>query len=475
MYPPTNQNYIVTAPGYQDASGICTIDSNISGPVILRLIPNSSVPFSQWISVGLVRSPNYYLSLLQANDTSPYVQLSEMLANLPDTPLNATAVAQIYYLAMNSTNPETKEAFELLVKGGTANQMDFTYPIPQYNTELRVLYWLASERELKKDDTLALAISMSNGLWVTIGDDSVQAKVKSDVVDLLDFFRETDSMQAALGYARLEQLPLEAMVALAWLGGDTGTHGPHGITGPQILYGDARSSKMNLAGYEWDNVEVATLRAMRDYMEIHGWLAPSLDETVKNLECYFYTCTPRAFDYVSSSDVKIQVDGETVPSRNIDNANFEYQYYLENGVAIGVCEDEMTLVSAFLKSWGIPTLAASYYWTQGNWYNGHTNTMYYDASSKTWKVNVDQIDIVYADVRDAYVFIPPVLQNEWLPFGVEGAPSKAAVPYPYQDGEVNAEMFAPMYNITGAYLDLHFITGIATAQMKQWILYKATE
>lgn len=426
----------------------------------------------QWISVGQVKSTTFYLSLLESNGTAPYEQLGAELAKLPDTPLNQTAVAQITYLALNATNPETKESFELLVKGGTADQSDFMYPIPQYNTELRILYWLAAQRQLKSDDTLALAISMTNGIWVTIGDDAVQARVRNDVVDLLDFFRETDSLQQSLGYTRLEQLPLEAKVALAWLGGDTGTHGDCGITGPQTTR-DSRTSKMNLACYEWDNVNLTTLRDMRDYMK-KNFLAPQgVQETVRYIECYFFTCAGRAFDYESSWTRKIEVNGETVPSRNINNANFEFQYYMTHGQGIGVCEDEMTLVSAFLKSWGIPTLTASYYWPLGNWYDGHSNTMYYDALSKTWKIAWSQLQIPYPLVRDMYIFIPPILQNEWVPFGVEVAPNKAAVPYPYQSGEVNMKMFVPIYNITGPYLD-RFVSGIATEQMKQWILYKTS-
>jgi hypothetical protein len=45
-----------------------------------------------------------------------------------------------------------------MMKGGTPDPMDFTYPVPAYNTELQVLYWLACQNEFKRDDTLALAI-----------------------------------------------------------------------------------------------------------------------------------------------------------------------------------------------------------------------------------------------------------------------------------------------------------------------------
>jgi hypothetical protein len=370
---------------------------------------------------------------------------------------------------LNATNPEVEEAFELMMQGGTANQGDFKYyAVPVYNTELQVLYWIASQRQLKLDDTLALAIAMSNGFWVTIGNSRMQSQVRKDVVDLLDYFRETDDLQQAYGYPRLEELPLEAKIALAWLGGDTGTHGPHAITGGATKH-DSLKAQMDLASYEWDNVNVTTLRQMRDYMKEKGWISSSIDQTVASLEDYFQVNGNMNFHRTDSWDVTVQVNGETVPARNMNNANFNFQYYLANGYAIGVCEDQMTLVSAFLKSWGIATLPQLSYWVEGNWYNGHTYTMYYDASSKTWKVYSGQIDIAYPLVQDAYIFIPPILQNQWIP---DGSISKeAAVPYPYQSGEVNTRMFVPMYNINGTYLT-QYEQGVATAQMKQWILYK---
>lgn len=124
---------------------------------------------SLWISVTATQPISYYLKLLDSNGTQPYVQLERELRKLPDLK-NATAVAKIAYLALNATNPEVKEAFELMIKGGTPDAREFSYSVPRYNTELQVLYWLACQNEFKKDDTLALAIGMANGLWLTMGD-----------------------------------------------------------------------------------------------------------------------------------------------------------------------------------------------------------------------------------------------------------------------------------------------------------------
>jgi len=132
-----------------------------------------------WLNISETQPVSYYLSLLESNGSQPYVQLAKELRKLPDL-TNATAVAKITYLALNATNPEVKEAFELMIKGGTPDPRDFTYAVPRYNTELQVLYWLAFQNEFKKDDTLALAIAMVNGLWVTMGNEEVREAVKRD-------------------------------------------------------------------------------------------------------------------------------------------------------------------------------------------------------------------------------------------------------------------------------------------------------
>jgi len=427
-----------------------------------------------WINVSATQPVSYYLGLLESTGAEPYVSLARELRELPDSS-NATAVAQIVYLALNATissrpsGPEVKEALELIIKGGTPSRSDFSYAVPSYNTELEVLYWLASSTQFKRDDTLALAIAMSNGFWVTVGDDQVRNAVKNDTSSLLAFLRETDAHQESMGYFRLEDLPLEAKIALAWTGGDTGTHGSHAITGPQTKH-DCKRVKLDLTGYRWDNVNVETLRQMRDHMKQKGWITKNIDQTVANVEEYFFfSGKPQHYKFNQSWDVKVQVGGETVPARNMNNANFNFRYYLEHGYAIGVCEDEMTLVSGFLKSWGIATLPQLSYWKEGDWYSGHTYTMYFDAASKSWKCYPSQIGIVFYDVRDAYIFLPPIMQSTYMPRSEE-IPRAAAVPYPYQNGEVNTAMFSPMLNITGSYLNA-FIRGVGSTQIKAWLLY----
>jgi hypothetical protein len=76
---------------------------------------------------------------------------------------------------------------------------------------------------------------------------------------------------------------------------------------------------------------------------------------------------------------------------------------------------------------------------------------------------------VFYDVRDAYIFLPPVMQSAYMPRSEE-IPRAVLVPYPYQSAEVNTAMFSPMLNITGSYLNT-FIRGVDSKQIKAWLLY----
>lgn len=172
---------------------------NVASTVASTQSTIKPLPRIEWITIGQVKPTDYYLSLLESNGTEPYVQLARELRKLPDL-ANATAVAKITYLALNATNPEVKEAFHLMIKGGTPDWTDFAYNVPSYNTELQILYWLASQNDLKRDDTLALAIGMVNGLWVTMGDDQVRESVRNDASQLLQYFRETNELQKQRGY-----------------------------------------------------------------------------------------------------------------------------------------------------------------------------------------------------------------------------------------------------------------------------------
>jgi len=419
--------------------------------VALSRAVTSASETTLWINVSATKPVSHYVGLLESNGTQPYVQLARELQALPDA-TNATTVAKIAYLALNATNPEVKEAFELIIKSGTPSSYDFSYSIPAYNTELEALYWLASSTQFKRDDTLALAIAMTHGIWITEGDNQVRQSVRKDVSDFLAFLRETNEIQNRRGYFSLEKYPLEAMVCLAWRGDQSSVRS----------YNDPRdylSKRMDVKAYRWATIEVSTLIQMRDLMEKKGWVLRDIMTTVITLESLFFTGSNRLWIYPKTDEV-ISIDGEKVVNHNFNSADLEFTYYLENGKGIGWCSDEMGLLNALCKSWGIATTSL---WgdriVKGEKLSGHTHVIFFSPSDGRWKADPAQLQIdVDNGFNSFYIFKPKIALTGFTEsnrgIGLRYVFSKFVM------NQVDVNEIRAM-----------FLPGVQTSQMKQWLLY----
>ena len=438
---------------------------------------------TQWINVGESHPVSYYVSLLKSSGTQPYVQLGSELQALPDA-TNATAVAKITYLALNATNPEVKEAFELMMKGGTPSPSDFTYPVPKHNTELQVLYWLACQNEFKEDDTLALAVAMVNGLWITVGDDQVRRAVYNQATEALRYFRETNDWQRARGYYELEDYPLEAKVCLVWTGNVTPVFGPFGLSDNPDSQ-NFMKRRLPLEGYLWNTVSMSTLRDMRSLMESYEAMLPhqtmahkDIAQTIHNLEYFFYFMNQNGpssehWDYADrrypDSVKNITLDGKVVENWFIFNIDAMFsQQYLKTGRLTGGCMDETAWVDAWAKSVGIPTT--------GLWHVGwdsdkrfhrfiHIFNVFYDPASGKWKADDLQLVIGLGEKYQlTHIFRPPVDQRGYVKTRW------------YDEGDaylvgLTGRFFYDLYDLTEETIRNMFLPGVQTAQMKQWLLY----
>lgn len=378
-----------------------------------------------WIDVAATKPVSYYVSLLKSTQTQPYVQLAWELQALPDA-TNGTAVAKITYLALNATNPEVKEAFQLMITGGTPNPRDFKYGVPSWNTQLEVLYWLALKNNFKKDDTLALAVAMVNGFWVTIGNNEVTQAMQQDANSLLNFFRETNQMQRANGYYELENYPLEAKICLAWTASITPNFSAlplvWGIGYQDVprTYGYfANGTRLTLEGYHWNTVGIATLRTMRDTMTKNGWMHKEPSTTIPFLEQYFYFTDRHLRGHWENVPAYIAVDGRMVHDYTIGNVNWQLDFYLKTGKFQGQCTDESQWIDAWAKSWGIATTTI---WrggfdSEGNvpadlFYVQHFHPIFYDPASNTWKASEIQLEVSWQEAGDKplffMIFQPPI-------------------------------------------------------------------
>ena len=435
-----------------------------------------------WINVNATPPMNYYLSLLESNGSQPYVQLAKELRKLPDLK-NATAVAKITYLALNAKNPEVKEAFELMMKGGTPVPRDFKFTVPNYNTELQVLYWLALQNDFKKDDTLALAIALVDGFWVTIGNDEVRHVVQQDVSSLLGFFRETNQMQRASGYYELEEYPLEAKICLAWTASIT----PN-LSALPLVWGVGRNdqfrtegylangTRVTLEGYRWNTVSIATLRTMREVMKSNGWIHKDPSVTIPFLETYFYFSERHLLGHWEKELAYILVGGRWVPDYTVGNVNWQLDFYLRTGKFQGQCTDESQWIDAWAKSWGIATTTIwrGGYDAQGNYlvYVQHFHPIFYEPASGAWRASKIQLDVGWKEAGENplffLIFRPPVDQHKYF-----SAKARTSF-YPNEDWlyGINPNMFYWYPNkLTLREIKSMLMTGLQTSTLKRQVLY----
>jgi len=398
-----------------------------------------------------VKTIGYYLSLLESNGTQPYVQLANELRSLPDLS-NATAVAKIAFLALNATNPEVKEAFELMIKGGTPDQSDFKYSVPDYNTELHILYWLACQSEFKQDDTTALAIAMTHGLWIALGDEEVRTLVRSDASDFLAFLRETNQLQIDKRCISLEKHPLEAKICLAWRGDQSSVRSYHD---PR----DYLNVKMGKKGYRWATIELTTLTQMRDLMDGLCWIQPNVMSTIRTLELRFFTGPNRNWIY-PESDYTIVIEGESIVCHNYNSADLVFKYYLANGKGIGWCSDEMGFPNALCKSWGIATTSL---WgdriIEGKKEGGHTHVVCFDPSDRSWKADPTQLELDVKNRFNHFFISQPKVALRGFAESNEGIGRRY--------------VFSKFIMTQSDVMEIRslFLSGVSTSQMKQWLLY----
>ena len=285
---------------------------------------------------------------------------------------------------------------ELMLKGGTPDPGDFAYSVPRYNTELQVLYWLACQNEFKKDDALSLAIALVNGAWLAMGDEQVRSAVQRDTRDWLTYLRETNELQEQRGYHSLEGYPLEAKLCLV---DSFNTHpflwpGDYLLWQDYVQWGYVNHRRLDLPGYEYNTLNVTTLRRMREVMDEKGWIASDVKKTIENLAEYFYfNLAPLGSHSAGSTNlvyVYWYVKPYTIQRRNVDSifSNFTRTQKLYGG-----CVEETELIRGFLQSWGIASDSLNRHdlWTTGI---DHNYNIFFDPETRTWRAYIKQLELL---------------------------------------------------------------------------------
>jgi hypothetical protein len=379
---------------------------------------------------------------------SGYPGLSNELRKLPDfhqdTAESKLAVQRIATLALQSDEPQVKDAFRIMLLGGTPDSNDFRYfRAPNWNTELQALYWLAEQTGFKKNDSLALAIAMAHGVFISLAsDDDLGKAVYHDISSFLNFLRSINDYQASSKLTPLENYPLEAKLALAWRANDWGrfgrvfyTLGDNACPGsnyetstPANIHNfhEYSTRPMNVKDYKFNTVSVSTLTEMSKYVIDRGW-EPNLGAGTRRV--IFSVNTVRDFahnqwvyahdypGYKAPCENWVTIDGERSRPTNINNPNYVWRIFKSTGEGYGVSDDSNAFTDALVKSMGIPGISLDYVWGPIE-SSSHEETLYYDPSSNAWYASsfgTGETPLASTSM-DIFIFRPPAVWTNFFIF-----------------------------------------------------------
>ena len=375
----------------------------------------SSYTSSSYASTSVVESTSSTLPLSTLSDLddpkSGYPDLANELRKLPefhqDTQENKIAVQRIATLALQSNDPEVEDGFKIILRGG--NSWGIPLNAPDWNTGLQALFWLGAQNEFGKNDTLAQAIAIVNGLWVSIANQDVAVAVRQDISELLQYFRDLNDFQRTGGYLQLESYPLEAKLLLSWTGNVTQVFGPHSLVNS--------SSGLDLRGYRWNTVSVDTLRKMRSFSINHGWLQADVNGLAFEIESYLrYLGSHWQYVTIGSSDASmVSVDGESTLNYHIGNVDFQFDRLSSQGTILGDCVDQSGVVDAFLKASGIATTFIQKWRMPTK--EAHMNSLFYNPSTQGVTgitFQLENVGIANGQSPDYAIYFPPIKQRGYL-------------------------------------------------------------
>jgi len=480
--------------------GLYSILTSRNEGVSTTPLSSSTIPISSMTSISTTKSettasPLEPLLYELDDPKSGFPQLANAIRKLPDfhvdTEASRNAVKRITSLALESDDSQVKDAFDIMLRGGNSpfwhdnpqsGKSWLSYETPSWNAEIQALYWLGEQTEFKKNDTLALAIAMSHGIFITLGDDDARKAVYADINGFLNYMRNLNNYQKSHNITQIENYPLEAKLALAWRANDLGRFGrvhqfvmnicPEDIykqfpvpTNIHNFY-EFRQRPINKKDYEFVTVSTNSLEEMFQYEISKGWLVKTGNrfavDTVQNIRGLFgnygmsslwvYPRTP-----YGPCDSGVVIDGELTESTNINNADFVWDRFKKTGKGLGVSDDFNAWFDSLLKSVGIAGVSIDYIWDYNDADASHEETLFYDPSTKTWKVSAFG---PLSRNMGVYIFRPPAIQVNYFNFSIPNARA-----YRYQ---IIPNLYYKMIGVDGFELNARLIQGIPTTEVHSW-------
>mgnify|MGYP001081935354 CR=1 FL=1 len=331
---------------------------------------------------------------------------------------------------LRSDDPEIEKAFEVMQKYGRPSNFT-SYDSPAHNTQLEVLLWLAEEREISDYDRIALAIALDYGAVLAISEEEVEKELKDYVVEMYDYFAETDPLVPW----DIRAYPLEADIALVW--------GANGINHPLFFeknnqypeetryteigipnYYDLnwivvfRDEKMNEEDFDWLFVDVSTLKEIRAFL-LHEMFSEGLkdfrvDSTAESVDTLLSYSLVYRTDNPTAEVSYVEVEGRITPGCGLSNPDWQWVHFKEKGSIVGDCRDVTCMNIFFLKSLNIPAIGFKV--RSGSSF-GHQVVVFYDYENESlWRTTSNQASIIRQHVTDSKLLVGnyyPVVWSNW--------------------------------------------------------------
>ncbi len=404
--------------------------------LIIGIIFTVAVVIACIAMLGMVTPPGTPPKGNETEKEVNYSNFTALLEDFDDLPeikdgvdlKERNAKERILFL-LRGDDPEIERAFEVLQKYGRPSNFTY-YEFPAYNTQLEVLLWLAEEREISDYDRIALAIALDYGAVLAISDEEVEKELKDYVVNLYDYFVETD----AIVPWDIMAYPLEADIALVW--------GANGINYPLFFekknqypegtkYNEIgipnyyalnwievfRDKKMNEEDFDWLFVDVSTLKEIRAFLlhemsneGLKGLHVKGVSERVDSMLCgslEYHTDKP-------SAEVSyIEVEGRITPGCGLSNPDWQWKHFKEKSSIVGNCRDVTCMNIFFLKSLNIPAIGFGV--SSGSSF-GHRIVVFYDYEKDLWRITEHQKEIIESHVEAPKLSVDnyfPVVWSNW--------------------------------------------------------------
>lgn len=339
------------------------------------------------------------------------------LYNLPEikdgiSSQEADAIEKVKSLSSRN-DPEVEQGLRLIGEYGippkTGSKYAPVYPIPAYNTQLQVLFWLALNKDIDKDyDRVAIALALDYGVVVTYGDDQVDQSVKQYICQLYDYVRETDEFLLQKNCEwQAKDYPLEADMLLVW--GACGMRYPTfydhvGQTGKtpwtHFWYTEFEERPMDTEDFDWLFVSIETLKEMKDWGVQKGFAASEVSKVADNMDAYAQRHLHCYSDRPDTPLSYVEVEGKITLGCRLSNPDWQWRSLKETGEFLGNCEDVLYMGCMLLKSLNIAVGEGSVK-AEGL---AHAVILYYCMEDDVLRTTPNQLGIIESHAKGEIVY-----------------------------------------------------------------------